>query len=105
VTDLGNEVAQSRMRTARAALLIAAIAPALVACSQQNPSWQSLLAARIRDQPPAYEVESRADGSLVVHRPKLPNVAVDVDAIARFCQRGPKDCNYATEQMLLSLDK
>jgi hypothetical protein len=93
------------MKTARTALLFAAIALEVAACTQQAPSWQSLVAMRIQAQSPSYEVEARADGSLVVHRPKLPDVSVDVNAIATFCQRGTKDCNYVMEQMLLSLDK
>ena len=42
-------------------------------------------------------------GGLVVERPGLAPVPVDVAAIARFCQRGPNDCNYATDQLLLEL--
>jgi hypothetical protein len=40
---------------------------------------------------------------LKVLRPKLPDARVNVEEIAQLCQRGPKDCNYATDQMLLSL--
>jgi hypothetical protein len=43
------------------------------------------------------------DGNLRVQRPCAASVPVDVDAIARFCRRGPKDCNYGIEQMLLEL--
>ena len=28
---------------------------------------------------------------------------IDVNAIAQFCQRGTRDCDYATDQMLLEL--
>ena len=74
----------------------------LAACTEP-PSWQKLLAIKITDQYPAYQAEPAANGGLTVRRPGLPDVAVDVDDIARFCRRGPKDCNYATEQMLLGL--
>lgn len=75
---------------------------ALGACSEA-PSWQKLLAARITAQYPGYSAQPAPGGGLIVERPGLAPVPVDVDAIARFCQRGPKDCNYATDQMLLEL--
>lgn len=81
---------------ALAALLV------LTACTEP-PSWQKLLAAKISQQYPGYTVQPMPDGQLKVERPGLATVPVDVDAIARFCQRGPQDCNYATDQMLLSL--
>jgi hypothetical protein len=82
-----------------------AIAIALAGCNQQPASWQKLLAGRIQDQYPTFEVVQRNDGSLLVHRPNQADAPVDVDAIARFCQRGPKDCNHVTEQMLLELQR
>lgn len=76
----------------------------LVACAcTEAPGWQKLLAIRIADQYPTYQVKPTADGGLLVERPGLSAVPVDVEAIARFCLRGPKDCNYATDQMLLEL--
>lgn len=75
----------------------------LAGCNQEPPSWQKLLAGRIQDQYPTFEVAQRPDGSLLVRRPNMPDAPVDVDAIASFCRRGPKDCNYITEQMLLQL--
>lgn len=86
-------------------LAFAAVLATLAGCNQAPASWQNLLAARIHDQYPAFEVVQREDGSLLVRRPNLADVPVDVDAIARFCQRGPKDCNYITEQMLLQLQR
>ena len=75
---------------------------ALSACTEP-PTWQKLLAIKITDQFPSYQTAPAPDGSLIVKRPGLPDAPVDVDAIARFCQRGPKDCNYAQDQMLLEL--
>ena len=75
---------------------------ALGACTEP-PSWQKLLAIKIVDQYPTYTAEPAPGGGPTVKRPGLPDVPVDVDAIARFCQRGPKDCDYATDQMLLEL--
>ncbi|MBC7608872.1 MAG: hypothetical protein H7228_04730 [Polaromonas sp.] len=48
-------------------------------------------------------MQNTPNGSLLVERPGLASVPVDAEAIGRFCLRGSKDCNYATEQMLLEL--
>lgn len=74
----------------------------LAACGEPF-SWQRLLASKITYEFPTYRVDETADGMLVVHRPGLADVKVDVEPIGRFCQRGPKDCSYATDQMLLQL--
>jgi len=71
----------------------------------EPPSWQQLLAIKIHDQYPTYSAVPRPDGSLLVSRPGKPDAPVDVNAIALLCQRGPKDCNYATDQMLLDLGR
>jgi hypothetical protein len=81
-------------------LHVALLAPC--ACSAP-PSWQKLLAVKIVDQFPAYQAEPAPNGGLTVKRPGLPDKMVDVEDIARFCQRGPKDCDYAIDQMLLGL--
>ena len=56
-------------------------------------------------QYPDVQVQATADGNLLVRQPGAADAPVDVNAIAQFCQRGPKDCNYATDQMLLELGK
>ena len=83
-------------------VIVAATLLALAACTEP-PSWQKLLAAKISEQYPAYQVMPAPAGALVVQRPGQAALPVDVDAIAKFCQRGPKDCNYAIDQMLLDL--
>ena len=85
----------------RASVLVAAVA-LLCACTEP-PSWQKLLSLKITQQYPDYKVQTTASGSLLVERPGKIALPVDADAIGRFCQRGPKDCNYATDQMLLEL--
>ncbi|MDB5966569.1 MAG: hypothetical protein JWQ72_3069 [Polaromonas sp.] len=75
---------------------------ALGACGDP-PGWQQLLTGRITQQYPAYTVSPAAGGGLLVERPGMAAVPVDVEAIARFCLRGPKDCDYATDQLLLQL--
>jgi len=75
----------------------------LSACGQAPPSWDNLLAGKITGQYPNYAVDVTAPGQLRVKRPNMPDQAVAVDPIAQHCLRGPKDCNYAVEQMLLVL--
>jgi hypothetical protein len=81
---------------------VAAALLALPACTEA-PSWQTLLSAKIRQQYPGYDVQPQPDGSVIVRRPGQADAPVDVNAIGAFCRRGPKDCNYATDQMLLEL--
>jgi hypothetical protein len=44
-----------------------------------------------------------APGQLRVERPGMPAQTVAVEPIAQHCLRGPRDCGYAVEQMLLVL--
>ena len=74
----------------------------LTACTEP-PSWQRLLSLKITEQYPSYKVVATAGGGLLVERPGKSALPVDADAIGRYCRRGPKDCNYATDQMLLEL--
>ena len=80
-----------------------ALALLLCACNQPPPSWQQLLSAKILEQYPGYKVTPTPDGGLMVARPGRAPMPVDVNGIAQFCRRGPKDCGYATDQMLLEL--
>lgn len=77
---------------------------ALCACTEP-PSWQKLLAAKISQQYPNYKILPSEGGNLSVERPGMSTMPVDVNAIAAFCLRGTKDCDYATDQMLLQLQK
>jgi hypothetical protein len=83
------------------AVLLAGLA--LTACGQQPPSWDSLLAGKITGQYPDYRVSEVAPGQLRVERPGMPAQTVAVEPIAQHCLRGPRDCSYAVEQMLLAL--
>ena len=76
---------------------------ALTACGQQPPSWDSLLSGKITGQYPDYRVNVIAPGQLRVERTGMPAQTVAVEPIAQHCLRGPKDCSYAVEQMLLVL--
>jgi hypothetical protein len=83
------------------ALLIAVLA--LTGCGQQLPSWDSRLSGKITGQYPDYSVSVTAPGQLRVERPGMPAQTVAVEPIAQHCLRGPRDCGYAVEQMLLVL--
>jgi hypothetical protein len=74
----------------------------LIGCGPP-PSWQQLLASKISEHYPAYTVLKLPDGNVQVTRPGLAEQRINVQEIADFCQRGPKDCNYASDQMLLNL--
>ena len=75
----------------------------LWACSQQPPSWERLISAKISDQYPAYTVLAPQGGQLRVLRPGQPDSVIEVGPVAQFCQRGPADCNYALDQLLIGL--
>jgi ABC-type uncharacterized transport system auxiliary subunit len=84
-------------------LACSALALALMCACTEAPTWQKLLSLKITEQFPDYKVQFSANGGLLVERPGKSTLPVDADAIGKFCQRGPKDCNYATDQMLLEL--
>ena len=88
------------MRLAVALTLTAAL---LGACGQGPPSWDRLLAGKIEGQYPDYRVTVSAPGVLSVSRPGLSGQTVNVSPIAQHCLRGPRDCSYAVEKMLLML--
>ncbi len=75
----------------------------LSACSPSPPSWDALLGSKITGHYPTYTVLMPQAGQLLVQRPGQLDKAVDVADIAKFCQRGPADCNYAMDRMLLDL--
>ena len=84
-------------------LTVALTTALLGACGQGPPSWDTLLAGKIEGQYPDYRVTVSAPGVLRVSRPGLSGQTVDVPPIAQHCLRGPKDCSYAVEKMLLML--
>ena len=73
------------------------------ACGQSPPTWDNLLSGKVVGQYPTYTVTVPVAGQLRVERPGLPAKTIAVNPIAQPCLRGPKDCNYAVEQMLLEL--
>ncbi len=91
----------ARRFAATAALLGAALA--LAACSGAPPSWDRLLTTKITDQFPDFRVAVAENGKLRVDRPGRAARTVEVAPIALLCQRGPRECDYAVDQMLLEL--
>ena len=75
----------------------------LTACGQSPPSWDNLLSGKVLGQYPSYTVTVPEAGQLRVERPGMPTKTIEVNPIAQHCLRGPKDCNYAVEQMLVEL--
>lgn len=85
-------------------LALAVVATALLtACNDAPLSWDTLLTRKINETYPAYQVDQRAPGRLTVQRPGQSVLEVDSANIALRCHRGLRDCNDATEQMLLDL--
>jgi hypothetical protein len=76
---------------------------ALAACNQTPPSWPHLIAQRLSEQYPRFQVTELPAQRLQVERPGLAPMVIDIDPIAAHCLRGPRDCDYAIDQMLLSL--
>ena len=91
-----------KRQTWRASVSVAAALALMCACTEP-PTWQKLLTLKITEQYPDYKVKTTASGSLLVDRPGKSTLPIDANAIGDFCRRGPKDCNYATDQMLLEL--
>ena len=79
------------------------LALALSACNQTPPSWSHLIAQRLSEQYPKFQVTELPAQRLQVARPGLAPVVIDIDPVAAHCLRGPRDCDYAIDQLLLSL--
>ena len=86
-----------------ARLLVFASIAALGACNPEPVSWDKLIASRIAQQYPGYAVTLLEGGKLDVQRAGQESRRIEVAPIAQFCQRGPRDCEYAIDQMLLEL--
>ena len=86
--------------SAHAAISVAVL---LAACGQSPPSWDNLISGKVLGQYPGYVVTVSVAGQLRVERPGMPVKTIEVTPIAQHCLRGPKDCNYAIEKMLLEL--
>ena len=79
------------------------VAVFLAACGQSPPSWDNLISGKVLGQYPGYVVTVPVAGQLRVERPGMPVKTIEVAPIAQHCLRGPKDCNYVIEKMLVEL--
>ena len=79
------------------------VAVFLAACGQSPPSWDNLISGKVLGQYPGYVVTVPVAGQLRVERPGMPAKTIEVNPIAQHCLRGPKDCNYIIEKMLVEL--
>ena len=87
-------------REAPALVLVLA---SLAACDASPPTWDRVLSQRIAQERPDCEVSAPATGQLTLRCGTAPAHSIDVASIAQFCQRGPRDCEYAIDQALLQL--
>lgn len=74
----------------------------LTACDSKPPDWNSLVSARIRDQYPNAQVKVTGEQSLDATLDGR-TVHVDTADLALQCNRGPRDCDRAVDQVLLEL--
>lgn len=65
----------------------------LGACGSEPPSYQILVAERLRAELPGASVV--ADGADVTVHVGARSTRVDVAEIQRLCSRGPRDCEHA----------
>ena len=72
------------------------------ACDSPPPDWNSLISARVRDQYPAAQVKVLDARTLEV---TLGGKVLRFDSaeIALQCNRGPRDCDRAIDQVLLQM--
>ena len=75
----------------------------LAACDQRPLSWDTLLRERITQERPDCVADTSAPGQLRVRCGSAPVQLIDSHDIAQFCQRGPRDCEYAIDQAVLGL--
>ena len=88
------------MFAVRLALLLAVW---LAGCTGEPPSWDTLLSRRIAQERPQCAVTTPAAGRLEIRCPGAAEQVLEVAPIAQHCQRGPRDCEYAIDQLLLGL--
>lgn len=85
---------------------IAPIAAALcllaAGCENKPPSWNDLVSTRIRDQYPNAQVKVTGEKELQATLDGK-TIRVDTADLGLQCNRGPRDCDRAIDQVLLEL--
>jgi len=74
----------------------------LAACDSRPLDWNSLTASRIRDQVPGAQVIVIDAGTLEV-KAAGKSQRIDTKELQTRCNRGPKDCDYAFDQIVTQL--
>ena len=75
----------------------------LASCDQRPLSWDTLLRQRITQERPDCVADTSTPGQLALRCGPAPVQLIDSHDIAQFCQRGPRDCEYAIDQAVLGL--
>jgi hypothetical protein len=75
----------------------------LSGCDQTPPSWTHLIGQRVQDQYPNFRVTELPQERLQIERPGLPPQTVEIEPLALHCRRGPRDCDYVIDELLLKL--
>jgi hypothetical protein len=81
------------------AFLLAAL---LAACDSKPLDWNNLTASRIRDQVPGAEVIV-IDANTLEVKTAGKSQRVDTKELQTRCNRGPRDCDYAFDQIVTQL--
>jgi hypothetical protein len=89
------------VRIVRKAGMLCVLA-ALSACDSKPPDWNSLVSARIRDQYPNAQIKVTGEKSLEATL-NGKTIQVDTADLGLQCNRGPRDCDRAVDQVLLEL--
>ncbi len=95
------DVLRRCVRIAHGAGVVCVLA-ALAACDSKPPDWNSLVSARIRDQYPNAQVKVTGEKSLEATL-NGKTIQVDTADLGLQCNRGPRDCDRAVDQVLLEL--
>jgi len=74
----------------------------LAACDSKPLDWNTLAASRIRDQVPAAQI-TVLDAKTLEASVGGKTTRIDTAELQLLCNRGPKDCNYAFDQVVITL--
>lgn len=87
-----------RALSAATALFITLVA----ACGNSLPDWNTLTMSRLRDQVPEAQIQA-VDAHTLEAVVKGKAVRIDTAELQTLCNRGPKDCDHAFDQLVLQL--
>ncbi len=79
------------------------VASGLPACDSRPASWDTVLLQRITQERPDCIASTPAPGDIALRCGASAEQHVVVAPIAQFCQRGPRDCEYAIDEVIKAL--